>query len=141
MSGLSAFMADNVQITEDIKLVVSKRFMENGKSIEWKIKPITSDEDEAIKKACTKKVPVPGKKNIFVPEIDYSKYLGKLAVACTVYPNLHDVALQDSYKAMGSEELLKKMLLPGEYAEFLRHIQEINGFDVGMEELVEEAKN
>ncbi|MHB8064466.1 MAG: phage tail assembly chaperone [Ruminiclostridium sp.] len=33
------------------------------------------------------------------------------------------------------------MLKPGEYADFLSKIQEVNGFDVTMEELVEEAKN
>lgn len=141
MKGLSAFFAENVQRDEKIKVVASKRFVYEGKPIEWEIKAITSEEDEQLKKASTKKVAVPGKKNIFIPETDYSKYLGKLAVACTVYPNLHDVSLQDSYKAMGAEDLLKKMLLPGEYAEYLRHIQEINGFDVDMEEMVDEVKN
>lgn len=42
---------------------------------------------------------------------------------------------------MGAEALLKKMLLPGEYAQYLQFIQTINGFDVGLEEAVEEAKN
>jgi len=33
------------------------------------------------------------------------------------------------------------MLTSGEYAKLLEVVQEVNGFDVGMEELVEEAKN
>lgn len=141
MSGLRAFMAENVKSADSIKIVVSKRFVENGKPIEWEINPITSEEDEAIKKSCTKKMPVPGKKNMFIPETDYPKYLGKLAVACTVYPNLHDVSLQDSYKAMGADELLKKMLLPGEYTDLLKKVQEINAFDVDLDEMVDEVKN
>ncbi|KXG78289.1 phage tail assembly chaperone [Thermotalea metallivorans] len=141
MSGLSAFFAENIAQNETIKYVVSKRFTENGKPIEWEIKAITSDEDEAIRKLCTRKVPVPGKKNVFTQEIDFNKYLGMLAVACTVYPNLNDASLQDSYKVMGADNLLKKMLLPGEYADYLKKIQEINGFETSMEDLVDEVKN
>ena len=49
--------------------------------------------------------------------------------------------LQDSYGVMGAEELLKVMLLPGEYANYLGKVQEICGFDKNMNDLVEEAKN
>ena len=67
--------------------------------------------------------------------------MGKLAARCTVYPNLNDASLQDSYGVMGADALLKKMLTAGEYAEYLMKIQEINGFDVSFEDKVEEAKN
>jgi len=76
-----------------------------------------------------------------IPETNYTAYLADLAARCTVFPNLNDKALQDSYKVMGAKELLKKMLLPGEYDEYLATVQKINGFDVGMDEIVEEAKN
>lgn len=141
MSGLSAFMAENVQVAENIKLIVSKRFIDNGKPVEWEIKPITSEDDEILKKSCTRQVKLPGKKNIYVPETDFSKYMCKLAVSCIVYPNLDDEALQDSYKVMGAEALLKKMLLPGEYTDLLKSVQEINAFDVDLEDLVEDVKN
>ena len=68
-------------------------------------------------------------------------YLGKLAVACTVFPNLNDKELQDSYKVMGADALLKTMLTPGEYAEYLTKIQEVCGFDTTMQDEVDEAKN
>jgi hypothetical protein len=68
-------------------------------------------------------------------------YLGKLAVACTVYPNLNDKALQDSYKVMGAENLLKTMLTSGEYAEYLQKVQEVCGFDVPLQDEVDDAKN
>ena len=42
---------------------------------------------------------------------------------------------------MGADALLKTMLKPGEYQDLLKKVQEINGFDTGMDELVEEAKN
>ena len=42
---------------------------------------------------------------------------------------------------MGADILLKTMLTPGEYADYLTKIQEINGFEVSFEEAVDEAKN
>ena len=102
---------------------------------------ITGTEDEALRKSCAKRVPVPGKKNQYQKETDYDLYLGKLAVACTVFPNLNDKELQDSYKVMGADALLKTMLTPGEYAEYLTKIQEVCGFDTTMQDEVDEAKN
>ena len=142
MSGLSAFLYQNVKQDEKIKYIASKRFLdEKQKPIEWELTSVSSDEDEAIRKACTRKVQVPGKKNQYLPETDYDAYLGKLAARCTVFPNLNDSELQDSYGVMGADTLLKKMLKPGEYQEYLKKVQEVNGFDATMEDLVEEAKN
>lgn len=142
MSTLSAFLSQNVIKDDNIKCVVSKRFVNSeGKPIEWEISGITSTEDEALRKACTKRVSVPGKKGQFTQEVDFNLYLGKLAAACTVFPNLNDTTLQDSYNVMGADALLKTMLKPGEYADYLQKIQEVNGFDITMEELVDDAKN
>ena len=141
MSQFNAFLAQNALKPENEKVVVSKRFIEDGKPIEWEVAAITSDEDDQLRKDNTKRMPVPGKKGMMVPETNYTAYLAALAVKCTVFPNLHEKELQNSYSVMGATELLKKMLLPGEYDEYLATIQKINGFDVGMDEVVEEAKN
>jgi hypothetical protein len=58
-----------------------------------------------------------------------------------VFPNLNDAELQDSYGVKSADELLKKMLLPGEYSEYKAKVMEVNGYDMSMEELVDEAKN
>ncbi len=139
---LSAFLAENAEKVENVKFVVSKRFKdENGVPVPWEIRPITGNEDEVIRKSCVKRVQVPGKRNQFTQETDYNMYLGKLAVACVVFPNLNDQELQDSYKVMGAEALLKTMLTPGEYADLLTKIQEVCGFDTTIQDEVEEAKN
>ncbi len=138
---LSAFMAENAIPVENIRYAVSSRFLgEDGQPVAWEIKTITETEDEALRKDCAKRVPVPGRKNQYQKETDYDKYLGKLAVACTVSPNLHDRTLQDSYHVMDAETLLKTMLTPGEYADYLEKIQEVCGFETLQEE-IEEAKN
>ena len=141
MSEFAVFMAGNADKNETIKYVASKRFTVKGKPVAWEIKPIDSDLDEVLRKECTKKVPVPGKRGQFNQETDTDKYLGKMCVACTVYPNLNDAELQDSYGVKSADALLKKMLLPGEYTEYKAKVMEVNGYDMSMEELVDEAKN
>lgn len=142
MANLSGFLAQNAIKVENIKYVASKRFLgDDGKPLEWEVKCIPSTEDEALRKACTKRVPIPGKRNQYTSETDYNLYLGKLAATCTVYPNLDDAELQNSYAVMGADSLLKTMLTPGEYADYLTKIQEVNGFEVTFEEAVEEVKN
>ncbi len=142
MSNLSAFLAGNAIKDENIKYAASKRFVdENGKPMLWEIKSLTSEEDEIIRKQYTKQVPIPGVKNRFMQDFDANAYLGVMAAMCTAFPNLYDKELQDSYKVMGADKVLKVMLKPGEYQEYLKKVQEVNGFDVPMDEVVEEAKN
>ena len=107
----------------------------------WEIKTISATEDEALRKSCAKRVPVPGKRNQYQKETDYDMYLGKLAVACTVFPDLNSATLQGSYHVMGAPELLKAMLTPGEYADYVSKIQEVCGFDTTLQEEVDEVKN
>lgn len=141
MSDFAVFMAGNALKEETTKYVASKRFVVKGKPVEWEIRAIDSDKDEALRKECTKRVPIPGKRNQFNQETDTDKYIAKMCVACTVYPNLNDAELQDSYGVKSADALLKKMLLPGEYTEYKAKIMEVNGYDLSMEELVDEAKN
>lgn len=146
MSNFEVFMTGSVNEEEIIEYVASKRFADKkGKPIPWKIKAIDADLDEAIKKECTKRVPVTAangrRTGQYTNETDTDKYIGKLCVACTVYPNLNDAELQDFYKVKSSDALLKKMLRAGEYTEYKAKVMEINGYDMSIDELVDEAKN
>ena len=138
----TAFMAQNKIKRENVKYAASKSFVDkDGKPLLWEIKQIGNKEDEALRKMCTRQVKVPGKPNMYRPEMDSALYLGKLAAACTVFPDLKNKELQDSYKVMGDDELLKEMLSPGEYADFCNKVSEVNGFEVDINDKVEEAKN
>ena len=141
MSDFAVFMAGNANKADTVKYVASKRFAVKGNPVEWELKAIDSDLDEALRKECTKKVPIPGKRGQYNQETDTDKYIARMCVACVVYPNLNDAELQDSYGVKGAETLLKKMLLPGEYTELKAKVMEVNGYDMSMEELVDEAKN
>lgn len=142
MSDFSAFFKENVIVRENVKIPVSDRILDkDGKPVEWEIRALSISEDENIQKDCQIQIPVPGKRGVFTTRLDTPKYVRKLAVACTVYPDLHDQDLQNNYGVMGAEALLAKMLLPGEYAAYLDRIQEICGYDESLGELEEEAKN
>ncbi|SDX83098.1 phage tail assembly chaperone [Tepidimicrobium xylanilyticum] len=139
MSGLSAFLAQNALKTEIEKHVISDRFVDDkGNPIPWEIRALTEAENKALRNACTKKIK---DKGIVTTNTDYDEYLAKLIVESVVFPNLKDKELQESYGVVGAENLVRTMLTSGEYAKLLEVVQEVNGFDVGMEELVEEAKN
>ena len=140
MSNFAVFMAGNTT-NETVKYVASKRFVDKGKPVEWEIKSIDSELDEALRKECTKRVPIAGKRGQYNQEVDTDKYIAKLCVTCTVYPNLNDAELQDSYGVKSGEALLKKILRPGEYTDYKAKVMEVNGYDMSMEELVDEAKN
>lgn len=140
MSDFSVFM-NGSKASEVTKYVASKRFKEKGKPVEWEIKPIDSDLDELLRKECTKKVPIVGKRGQYTQELDNDKYIGRMCAACTVYPNLKEAEFQDAFGVKSEDALLKKLLLPGEYTEYKAKVMEVNGYDLSMEELVDEAKN
>ena len=138
MSDLSFFLAENAIKEENVKYIASKRFQDKaGKPVEWELCCISSKEDEDIRKSCTKRIPVNGLKGQSRTETDGNMYLGKLVARCV----LNDTALQNSYGVMGADNLLKVMLKSGEYTDLVMKVQEINGFNTDMEELVDEAKN
>lgn len=133
---LESFMLKDEKRIEEY--VASKRFKDkDGKPEKWKIQTITADENDALRKECYKQVQV-GKR--MKQEFDTVKYLELLAEKCILYPDLHNVELQNFYNEMNPIKVLKKHLLnPGEYDDLMEFIQSANGYS--LEDAVEEAKN
>lgn len=139
---LTAFLADNALKVKNESYAVSERFLDsNGEPVKWEIKAISGEEDDALRRTYTKRVRVPGKKNQYTSEIDLNAYIAALLVTCTVFPNLNDTTLQDSYHVMGAEKLLKAMLTAGEYANYAEKVQQVCGFTETLQDEVDEAKN
>lgn len=140
MSSLQAFFAQNVQHEIVEEVVISDRFKDqNGKPIPWKIRAISEAENEQLRKAATQMMKGPGGRRI--PQVQPEAYLAKVAAASVVFPDLKNAELQKSYGVMGAEDLLKTMLFSGEYAVLVQKVQEINGFDTDINEMIEEVKN
>lgn len=140
---LTAFLAQNAKKIENVEFVASARFTdpETGEAMPWEICCITAAENAAIRKACMRTVPVlGGKKGQFTQDFDANAYLAKVAARCTIFPNLNDAELQQSYGAMGAEQLITTMLTPAEFEDYSTKVLEVNGFQSDVER-VEEAKN
>ncbi|MEJ3717116.1 phage portal protein [Paenibacillus polymyxa] len=140
MSQFSAFFKENASVDVTEEVIVSERFKDkNGKLIPWKIQGISETQNKAIRKSATKMIK--GKGGVKVPEIDSDEYMTKLVIASVIYPNLKDAELQENYGVAGADNLLNKMLLSGEFATLWEKVQELNGYDKDINEVMEETKN
>ena len=143
MSDLRRFLKKNKKLKENVQYAVTKSLTdEKGQPLLWEIRPLTSKETNRLTDECTFQEQVPGKPNVFRNKINSTKLLQKMMVASVVFPNLNDKDLQDSYGVMTPEELITEMVDdPGEYNNFGKYLNELNGFNEGINEKVEEAKN
>ncbi len=144
MSKMQAFFAHNAKKPGNIKLAISKSFVdEEGQPLEWEFSPVHPDLDEKLKQQCTvKKMITQGKrKGQYDTDFLAAKYQNLLAVNSIVFPNLNDKELQDSYGVHTDEEVFKAMLLNGEIIDAIKASQEANGFEIDIDDLIEEAKN
>jgi hypothetical protein len=141
MSNLSAFLRPNVAQVENHRFAASPRFLgDDGKPLEWEICCISADEYSRIRNSCMKQVPVPGKKNQFTQQLDTYTFQARVCARCTVFPNLNDAELQDSWGAAKPEELIGKMLIGGEFDDYVTEVFLTNGFKTKGEQ-VDDAKN
>lgn len=140
---LKMFMVSGLGDKKPVKYVASPDFKrEDGKPLEWEITPLSSDQVDEIRKDCTRRVPVPGKKGAFTKDIDTDAMMLKMAVAATTFPNLNDAALQDFYKVKSGEALLNKLLYIAPVRDqYIAKVQEACGYDQEFPDLVEQAKN
>lgn len=136
----SAFMAGSAIAAEPVEYVASKRFKgKDGKPAKWKIQPFSASENDKLTKEFTRKVRLPSgeRKNTF----DNDRYNLAIVTKAVIYPNLNDPALQDSYGVMSAEELVQKMLLPGELVDLQNAIAQVLGFENDIADDIKTAKN
>ncbi|MFK4171051.1 XkdN-like protein [Paenibacillus lautus] len=129
---LNANPVDN--LTEEV--AISPRFKdEKGNPLKFTIRAMSPAEFEDIRKKSTqiKK----GKK----VEFDNQLFNLSIAINHTVNPDFRNA---ESIKKLGlatPEDYVQKVLLAGELSTLVQKINELSGFDVGMNDLVDEVKN
>jgi len=133
MSSLKAFL--NPIKVENKEVIISDRFQEDGKPVPFIIRPITQKESEQLIKKYTKR----DKKGD--ETFDRTGYIHELVATAVVFPDLKNAELQKHYGVLGEVELLKTMLLVGEFAILAQAVQELSGLDVDINEEIEEVKN
>ena len=104
------------------------------------VKSITEAENKAIRKTC-QKISFDKKTRQKQIATDTAPYTRRLVGAGSVDPNCPDAALQEKYGVRGAEDLIDRLLKPGQYTDLLIAVQEINGFADDVNDLRDEAKN
>ena len=104
------------------------------------VRSITETENKAIRKTC-QKVSFDKKTRQKQIDTDTDLYNSRLVVACCVDPNFKDAEFQEKHGVRGAEDLINKILNPGQYVDLLLAVQEINGFTDDVNDLRDEAKN
>ncbi len=126
------FLAGNkIKDNKEVRYAPTRSFLnEDGKPIEWVLKPLTTELIEEINASCMKNERVIGKKGMFKKVLDDNLFVARLITNSVVMPDLQDKELQDSYNVMKPEDLLKKLVdNSGEYSRLGRFVLELNGYD------------
>lgn len=117
------------------KIVVGDRFKdENDKDMAFEIKTLTAEQLDEYRELATSYI-----KNSF--KFDTAKFNAKVVVAGCIYPNFKDVESINERGCRTAEQYLADVLLPGEIVALSKEIQNLCGYDVDINNLIEEAKN
>lgn len=137
MSKFEAFLKQNKKQDETMKFAASKSFQDkDGKPLEWEIRPLKSKEAANIRKLTNRM----GKGGKMI--VDNDTFNRMAAAKATVFPDLTDKELQDSYGVMCAEDLIVEMLdKDGEFQEYVKKVMDVSGYNISDAELVAEAKN
>ena len=143
MSNVKLFLKANKKVKPNAFYAASENFLnENGKSLEWEIKPLSTEDNERIKDECTTIIETRDKGVKMHPKIDVKALQAKQITASVVFPDLHNAELQDSYGVKEPEELLFAMLdSAGDYQNMVMFIQTYNKLNVSLDDKIETAKN
>lgn len=134
MASLNAFL--NPVKVENKEVIVSDRFLENGKPVPFVIRPITQEENQALMKKHTKKDKKTGEE-----KMDRLAYNHELTAAAVVFPSLENAELQKAYGTLGAAKTLAAMLYIGEFTTLFQEVQELSGLNLDINDEIEEAKN
>jgi len=135
------FLKSNKKTKPNAFYAASENFLDDdGKPLQWEIKPLSAADNERIKDECTTIIENGFRKPQV--KVDSKKMQAKQVVASLVFPDLYNAELQDSYGVKEPEELLFAMLdEAGDYQRFVMFVLQYNKLNIPLEEKVEEAKN
>lgn len=133
MSSLQAFL--HPIKSDNKKVIISNRFMEEGKVASFEIRAISEKENGQLMRKYTKK----DKNGREI--LDRTEYAHALVANAVVFPDLANAQLQKAYGVLGEASLLTEMLNIGEFAALSQEVSSLSGLDKEINEDIEEAKN
>ncbi len=139
----SLFMKANKKTLSNKKYAPTASLCDkDGKPLEWEFKPLTSAEVNDIRDTCMVQVPIEGKKGSYTTTVDYTEYVNKVIVESTVFPDLYNKSLQDSYGVNTPIKLMLAMVdHPGEYNDLAEFVMDMQNSNETFDSLVVKAKN
>lgn len=138
---MSFFIGGKAAPVTEEEVIVSRRFKDNeGKVIPFVMKAIPTELIEELEEACYTPQ-YEGSKKVG-EEFDRARWIARMGIESTIYPNFKDPELLKANGVIDPVEAIKKVLcVGGEYAEFMRAAQRVNGYFDTFEDLVIQAKN
>ena len=139
---LKSFLKQNVKPAQHEKVQISNRIIdqETGEPEYWEIRALDSYEVDECERQATKLQRV-GKTDRYEAQTDQGKFALMTMTRAIVYPDLTDQELQDSYGVNNPEDLLCKMLLPGERQQLVIICNRLNNYEQSLDDAVEQSKN
>ena len=139
---LQMFMANNIEPIHTIKYAATTRIKDkDGNPVEWELRAPTIEEITSIERRNTKRT-FDRSTQTWDERLDTNEYQLEVACACTVFPDLQNADLQESYGVRGEKRLLRKLLsLPGDYMQYIGKVFELSATNGVTPEDIDEAKN
>ncbi|MEF9952197.1 MAG: hypothetical protein RR782_02675 [Clostridium sp.] len=131
------FMMDSFTEVE----IVEKEVMMGRRIKNLKLKPLTANEADKVRKKCTTTKSIRGMKET---SLDHDKLNMMMITETIVEPNFKDAEFQKAWGVIGELNLLaaiKEKMLDSEYTDLVMLIEEVNGYNKSIEELKDIAKN
>lgn len=140
MSVLKDFLIENADVaSKEVEVAISSRFKDKeGNLLKFKIRPMNGDEFGKYQKQCTSFNMV-GKKR--ETNFDSGKFNNLCIVNHCIDPDFKDSSFIKQLGVQTPEQAVGKVLLAGEIVELGNQITQISGFDVDINEEIENAKN
>lgn len=137
MSNLSGFLKPTYT-EKTVEVQVSDRFVdENGEPLPFKLRSLSHEMFESIRRMSYKEQTVNGKKT---QVIDNELWLSRCIIESCVQPDFKDTELCHAYGVEVPVSCPKKMLLEGEFQRLGRAILSLNGLDDESPEMGEVSK-
>ena len=121
-------------LINDLSEGIKETFKLSNRLPKVTIKALSNEELSSIRKLCIK-VNSKGK-----TDIDMDKMQNMICAACTLEPNFNDVEVIRAMKVGTGADLISKLLLPGERDELYKRINTISGYELDLDEEIEETK-
>lgn len=140
MSKLKDFLIENADVAaKEVEVPISPRFKDKeGNLLKFKIRPMSGDEFGIYQKQCTN-FSMNGKKR--ETNFDSGKFNTMCIVNHCIDPNFKEADFLKSLGVQTPEQAVGKVLLAGEIVELGSRITEVSGFDIDINDEIENAKN